>query len=183
MHFGHFCCAKRRQMWRSRTLLFRHLRGTDLKGARAGFNVLPMTHPLHAVPLLILTFSFGIAQQTGIPTFNVERPAIIAFFPPMTDAELEKNPDMNEVLGDFQLYASRAAPRLKRAGIDFEIASAVTFKVKIGKSVRTFKTGKVGVGYYFIAPGKQPRIEYGVHDDLDLLDIARKYFQTQIPSQ
>lgn len=107
---------------------------------------------------------------------------IIAFFPPVTEAELDKDPDMNEVLGDFQLYASKAGPRLKRAGIDFEVASAARFKVKDGGEVRTFKAGKVGVGYYFVAPGKQPHVEYGVHDDLDLLDIARKYFQVSIPS-
>jgi hypothetical protein len=87
---------------------------------------------------------------------------------------------MNEVLSDFQLYASRAGPRLKRAGIDFEVASAVKFRIRDGGVVRTFKTGKVGVGYYFVAPGRQPRVEYGVHDDLDILDIARKYFQLPI---
>ena len=89
---------------------------------------------------------------------------------------------MNEVLGDFQLYASRAGPRLKQAGIDFEVASAVKFKVRDDRVVRTFKTGKVGVGYYFVAPGKPPHVEYGVHDDLDILDIARKYFQLPIPA-
>jgi hypothetical protein len=55
--------------------------------------------------------------------------------------------------------------------------------VKNGGVVHTFKSGKVGVGYYFIAPGKQPQVEYGVHDDQDILDIARRYFQVPIPSQ
>jgi hypothetical protein len=133
--------------------------------------------------LLFLICCATGASQTASPTsFAIARPTVIAFFPPMTDAELDKNPDMNEVLSDFQLYASRAGPRLKKAGIDFEVASAVKFKVRDGRVVRTFKTGKVGVGYYFVAPGKLPHVEYGVHDDLDILDIARKYFQFPIPT-
>jgi hypothetical protein len=124
----------------------------------------------------------GTGQESPIPTFVIERPTVIAFFPPMTDAELEKDPDMNEVLGDFQLYASQAAPRLKKAGIDFEFASATEFKVKNGGILHDFKTGKVRVGYYFVAPGKEPRVEYGVRDDLDILDIARKHFQLPAPS-
>jgi hypothetical protein len=134
------------------------------------------------VLLLLIRCATGASQTAPAPSFPIVGPTVIAFFPPMTDAELDKNPDMNEVLGDFQLYASRAGPRLKQAGIDFEVASTVKFKVRDGSVVRAFKTGKVGVGYYFVAPGKPPHVEYGVHDDLDILDIARKYFQLPIPA-
>jgi hypothetical protein len=89
----------------------------------------------------------GAGQAAPPSTFAIGRPTVIAFFPPMTDAELDKNPDMNEVLSDFQLYASRASQRLKQAGIDFEVASAVKFRVKNRGAVHTFKVGKVGVGY------------------------------------
>ena len=129
---------------------------------------------------LVVGLLTGATQPTTVPTYVIQKPTIIAFFPPTTDAELEKNPDLNEVLGDFQLYAYQAGPRLKKAGINFEVASAIIFRVKNGGVVHTFKTGKVGVGYYFVAPGKQPNVEYGVHDDLDILEIARKYFQLQI---
>jgi hypothetical protein len=132
--------------------------------------------------LLLVRCATGASQTSSPASFAIVGPTVIAFFPPITDAELDRNPDMNEVLGDFQLYASRAGPRLKQAGIDFEVASAVKFKVRDDRVVRTFKTGKVGVGYYFVAPGKPPHVEYGVHDDLDILDIARKYFQLPIPA-
>src|SRR5580692_1570746 len=36
----------------------------------------------------------------------VNRPTVVAFFPPVTDAELTKDPDTNESLADFQLYAT-----------------------------------------------------------------------------
>ena len=102
---------------------------------------------------------------------------MLAFFPPVTDAELEKDPDTNEALGDFQLYAIQAGPKLKKAGIDFEVVSAEKFKIKSGAVVRTFNTGKIGIGYYFIKPGKQPHIQYGVMTDDDLLEAGSQVFQ------
>jgi hypothetical protein len=44
---------------------------------------------------------------------------VVAFFPPVTDAELKKDPDTNEALTDFQLYAIRAHEPLKKAGVEF----------------------------------------------------------------
>jgi hypothetical protein len=136
-------------------------------------------------PVLLLLFGLpiGTGQENAVPTFVIERPTVIAFSPPMTDADLEKDPDMNEVLSDFQLYASQAKPRLETAGIDFEVASATEFKVKNGGAIRDFKTGKVGVGYYFVAPGKEPHVEQGVMTDLDILDVARRQFQLPIPGR
>jgi hypothetical protein len=139
-----------------------------------------------ASPALLLLMTFGRTSgepATEVPTYTIKGPTVIAFFRPVTDAELEKESDKNEVLSDFQLYASQAAPRLKRAGIDFEVASAVKFRLKYGGSVRTFTAGKIGVGYYFVAPGKKPRVEYGVHDDLDIMEIARKYFRLSIDTK
>ena len=128
---------------------------------------------------LLLGMAFGSAPgqtATDIPTYTVDGPMVIAFFRPVTDAELENDPDTNEVLSDFQLYASQAAPRMKRAGIDFEVAGAVKFRLRYGRAVHTFTVGKVGVGYDFVAPGTKPRVEYGVHDDGELVEIASRYF-------
>jgi hypothetical protein len=107
---------------------------------------------------------------------TVERPTILAFFPPVTDADLDQNPDTNEALGDFQLYATRVSPSLKKAGIDFEVVSAVKFKVKNGANVRTFRTGKIAIGYYFVAPGKEPHLQFGVMTDDEILEVASTYF-------
>jgi hypothetical protein len=38
--------------------------------------------------------------------------------------------------------------------------------MRVGAKVTTFRPGDVKVGYYYIAPGKKPRIEYGVATDL-----------------
>jgi hypothetical protein len=128
-----------------------------------------------AVFLTVLTTSLGVAAVAP-STFVVRRPMIVAFFPPVTEAELKTDPDSNEALADFQLYARRIREPLRKAGIDFHEVYARSFRIRIGAAVRTFRSGDVDVGYYFVAPGKKPRIEYGVMTDADVLEIAGAYF-------
>jgi hypothetical protein len=137
--------------------------------------------PLISPVLLLFGLALGTGQETSIPTFVIRRPTIIAFFPPVTEAELEKDPGTNEALSDFQFYASQVASPLKKAGIDLEVASATEFKVNNRGVIHDFRTGKVRVGYYFVAPGKEPHVEQGVMTGLDILDVARKQFQLRIP--
>lgn len=114
------------------------------------------------------------AQKT--PTVDVAGPTVIAFSPHVTDAEMDKDADLNEALADFQLYAHQAREPLRKLGIHFEELYVKQFRVRDGKKVVLFRPQKVDVGYYFVAPGKKPRIEYGVMTDADMLEIARKYF-------
>jgi hypothetical protein len=113
--------------------------------------------------LLVFALWHGGETVRGtVATYVIEGPTVIAFFQPVPDAELAKDADTNEALGDFQLYAMHASPKLKKIGIDFQVVTALKFKIKIGKAVRTFKSGKVGIGYYFIRPGRSPLVRYGV---------------------
>ena len=113
----------------------------------------------------------------------IGRPTVVAFFPPVTSAELNADPDTNEALSDFQLYATRVRKLLNDAGIDFKEIYAKSFQVQRGTRITSFRPGKVDVGYYFVAPSKEPHIEYGVLTDADLLQIAKEYFdQTSVPT-
>jgi hypothetical protein len=130
----------------------------------------------HGAMLLIF---LGMSAAPSAPAQNtivVRGPTVVAFCPPVTEKQLETDEDMNEVLADFQLYAARVGEPLKKAGIDFHQVYAWSFRVRTGTKVVTFRTGKVEIGYYFIAPGKKPRIEYGVDTDDGLLQIAHEYF-------
>jgi hypothetical protein len=124
--------------------------------------------------LIVGTTLSLFAQNT--PTVEVTRPTIVAFFPPVSQAELVKDPDTNESLSDFRFYASQVREPLKKAGVDFKEVYAHSFRVRLGNRVTTFRPVKADVGYYFVAPGKEPRIEYGVMTDADLLQIATEYF-------
>jgi hypothetical protein len=117
-----------------------------------------------------------VAAMEKQPVVLVGGRTVVAFFPPVTDIELQKNADTNEALADFQAYAARVREPLKKAGIDFHELYAHSFRLRIGKIVTTFSPANVDVGYYFVVPGKAPRIEYGVMTEVDLLHVADEYF-------
>ena len=103
----------------------------------------------------------------------------MAFFEPVPQSKLDKDPDTNESLADFQLYARSVREPLRKAGIEFHELYAHSFRLRIGSKLTTFRPAKVDVGYYLVAPGKKPRIEYGVMTDSDLLQVASAYFGIQ----
>lgn len=110
------------------------------------------------------------------PLVTVKGPTIVAFFFPVSEREMRDNPDTNEALADFQLYAGQAREPLRKAGIDFEQLYTRSFRVRIGKSVSRFVPEEAEIGYYFVAPGKKPRVVYGVTTDEDLVSQAKEYF-------
>jgi hypothetical protein len=123
----------------------------------------------------LLCLALGAAPKEKL--VGVKGPTVVAFFPPVTDAELSKDPDTNESLADFQLYATRVREKLSNVGVEFEATSGSSFAVRCGAKTTTFRPKKTTVGYYFIAPGKSPRVEYGVMTDVDILRVAAAYSQ------
>ena len=125
-------------------------------------------------------FACSLIVPSGTPAtkpslIDVRQPTIVAFFPPVTQAELNDG-ETNEALSDFQYYAGRVRAPLRNAGIELHEVYAHSFQIRIGKEVTTFHPVKAAVGYYLAVPGKKPRVEYGVLTDFDLLKIATEYF-------
>jgi hypothetical protein len=113
------------------------------------------------------------------PLVVVRGPTVIAFFEPVPSGEVGKDADANEALADFQFYARSVRQPLRKAGIEFHELYTHSFRLRVGKRLTTFRPVKVDVGYYLVAPGKKPRIEYGVMTDSDLLQVANEYFGIQ----
>jgi hypothetical protein len=116
----------------------------------------------------------GAAEKP--PVVVVRGPTVVAFFEPVSQAKLEKDPDTNEALADFQWYATSVRDPLRKAGIEFHELYTHSFRLRVGNRFSTFRPVKVDVGYYLVAPGKNPRVEYGVMTDADLLQLATEYF-------
>ena len=130
--------------------------------------------------ILALLLSFTEASlPSAQPSFAIRRPTVIAFFPPVTQKELVRDPETNESLADFQLYVQHAREPLAQMGIDLKEVYARSFRTNVGGNISTFRVGDVDVGYYFVAPGKKPRIEYGVETDSDLVQLSNEYFRKQ----
>lgn len=108
------------------------------------------------------------------PAVVVRGPTVVACFVPVSDAEMDSNPDLNEALADFQLYSAQARRPLQRRGIAYHVLSARSFRMRINGKVNSYRVE--GAAYYFVAPGKKPQIETGVMTDTDLLAAADKYF-------
>jgi hypothetical protein len=127
--------------------------------------------------LSALIFFLGVSVATAAdqqPTITVHGPTIVAFSWPFTEAELKAHPDTNEAFADFEFYTGRAMKALQNSGIYFQTVDATSFKTRTGSKTTTFRVGKSRVGYYFVAPGKKPRVEYGVNNDL--VETAERYF-------
>ncbi len=112
------------------------------------------------------------------PVIVVQGPTVVAFFGPVPRSKPDKDPDANEALADFQLYATNVRAPLRKAGIEFHELYAHSFQLRDGNKLTTFRPIKIDVGYYLVAPGKKPRIEYGVMTDADLMQLAHEYFGT-----
>jgi hypothetical protein len=122
----------------------------------------------------VIAIAPGAAEKQ--PVVVVRGPTVLAFFEPFPTAKLGKDADTNEALADFQLYARKVRAPLKKAGIEFHELYARSFRLRVGNKLTTFRPARVGVGYYFVAPGKDPHIEYGVSTDADILQVANAYF-------
>ena len=118
-----------------------------------------------------------VVAATKSPLIVVTGRTVIAFCPPATKTQLQKDADTSEALADFQLYSSQVREPLRKADIGFYELHTASFRVRVGKEVSTFRASNVDVGYYLIAPGKAPRVEYGVMTAADLLQVADEYFK------
>ena len=124
---------------------------------------------------LVSFISLPLAAAERERTFVIRRPTVIAFFPPVTEQELS-DAGRNEPLAHFQFSANEVRKPLHDAGITFIENYGESFRVRLTKAVNTFRPEKIKMGYYLIAPGKEPRIEYGVMNEEDLLKTAGEYF-------
>jgi len=127
-------------------------------------------------PAILLLGVFVAAAADAQPTITLRGPTIIAFFEPVSPADLKADPDLNESLSDFQFYASSVRNAFRNVGFDFHEIYVKSFRIRDGTRTTTFRPGKITVGYYFVAPSKKPRVEYGVMTETDLLAIAKQYF-------
>jgi hypothetical protein len=131
-----------------------------------------------AVVLTTFTIPDSLPAQPPadkVPLVDVHKPTIIAFYVPMSQSDTE-NADDVESLSDFKFYAEQVRKPLRDEGIDFHEVYAHSFRIHIGTKTTIFRPIKADVGYYIIAPGREPYIEYGVITNEDLLGVARRYF-------
>ncbi len=131
---------------------------------------------LIALPLLLPAQSPPAGK---LPLIVIHRRTIVAFFVGANEAR-EIDANGNESLSDFQLYAYQAKGPLKKMKVDLLDTTSAAFSVQTGTKIVAFHPAQQ-IGYYFIAPGQEPRVEYGVRTDDQLIEIASQYFSVTAP--
>jgi hypothetical protein len=121
------------------------------------------------------------AKSAGTEPVVVNGPTIVAYFPPVTQSAVDADQGLSETLGDFQFHLRTAEPCLKKAGIAVFERYGVSFDLRDGSAGTIFRPKTNEIGYYFIAPGRKPRIERSLIADVGLLQIAREYFGLNVP--
>ena len=114
---------------------------------------------------------------SGISVVNADRPTIIAFFPNGSKIGSD-DADGNEALSDFEYCAEHVKKPLSQRGIQFTEEFARSFRIRSGSESVLFTPKTETPGYYFVQRGKKPRIEYGVMTEVDLLALAKQYFDS-----
>jgi hypothetical protein len=130
------------------------------------------------IMVLAASVLISSAYATDISTtIRVSGPTVIAFIPPITQADSDKDEENTEALDDIQWYLSQVKAKLEKAGIVVREVNTEKVEIFDGNKKIIFQPRKGEFGYYFIAPGRQPKVEYGVMTDMDLLDVAGQYFR------
>jgi hypothetical protein len=108
----------------------------------------------------------------------VAGPTVVAFFPPVTQAEVDADDELAAVLDDFTWHLSSAARALREAGVAVHVRFAAAVRLRDAGTEREFVPGGEmrGVGYLLVLPGRAPRMLRGVMTDIDLLSAAADYF-------
>jgi len=87
---------------------------------------------------------------------------------------------INEVIDDFNYYASEVTDSLRKVGFKTVMTNSKTFAFINNKDERNFitrdsKEGRVGL---LLFDGiKEPMLDYGVGTDIDYLSIVDEYFK------
>ena len=128
--------------------------------------------------VLLATAVVALAASGSPPSRLVEvtGPTLVAFAPPITEKQLDADPNLGDVLDDFQVFLARARPKLEQAGVRVIVLTTRSFRVRSANKTSTYRPGRVDIGYYFVRPGRKPRIVLGVADDEELLNTAKQYF-------
>ncbi len=136
-----------------------------------------------SVVLAFCVMASGTGPAKQQTRFVITGPTLISFFLDYTDKEVLADGD--EALNDFVFYLPYAEEKLLKAGVQVHAVFKVkSFAVKMGSRWRTVQPQGQAVGYYFIAPGREPRVEFGVEDTESILDFAREYFRLKtLPSK
>ena len=115
------------------------------------------------------------ASDSGL--VHIQGPTLVAFYPQVTQAQIDSSEDLATVLDDFSYHLSTAMDSLRLLGITVDDRPTGRLQLLDGGRRRQFLPAKdsADVGYVFLAPGRADRVYYGVMTNADLVAAAHAY--------
>ena len=117
------------------------------------------------------------ANDSGL--VHIQGPTLVAFYPQVTQAQIDSSEDLATVLDDFSYHLSTAMDSLRALGITVEDRPTGRLQLLDGGRRRQFLPAKdsADVGYVFLAPGQAEKVYYGVMTNADLVEAAHAYLK------
>ena len=110
---------------------------------------------------------------------EITGPTLIAFFPPDVSAQIDAGGDEATALDDFGHHLASATDSLRALGVRVVGVGTRTLHVVQDGRTNVFAVPRdsADLGYYLVAPGRPPLVQYGVLSDTDLVDVAQEYLR------
>lgn len=158
-------------------LLFATIACTDSPG-RAGTD-----------SVRVAATALEVAQDSAMTTADsadsnvvlINGPTLLAFYPAVTQAQVDTSEELTTVFDDFSYHLSTAADSLRALGVKVEERPVGQLRFIEAGEKRQFMPAKDSsdFGYLFLAPRRAMRVHYGVMTNTDLVQSAREYLESK----
>jgi hypothetical protein len=138
------------------------------------------THAADEPSALEMPAEPALREVADSASVDVTRPAIIAFYPIVSNADLEADEGLASMLDDFAYYLGTGMDSLEAAGFRVSYHAGDTVRIRAGRENSRFvrHPDSAVVGYLFADHSGHLAVVYGVRTDGDLLRYAREFIRT-----
>jgi hypothetical protein len=111
----------------------------------------------------------------------VDGPTLIAFYPAVTQAQVDSSEELATVFDDFSYHLSSAADSLRALGLTVKERPLGEIRVVEAGRQWQFLPAKDSAefGYLFLAPGRTQRVYYSVMSNTDLVETAHEFLENR----
>jgi hypothetical protein len=140
----------------------------------------PRHRPPDSARSVVAKVASDSASQSADSTLIViEGPTLVAFYPPVSQAQVDTSEELATVFDDFSYHLSSAADSLRALGITVRERPVGDIRLVEAGKQRQFRPAKdsADFGYLYLAPGRAQRVYYSVMSNSDLVETAHEYLE------
>ena len=120
-------------------------------------------------------------ETTDSMLVAIEGPTLIAFYPAVSQAQVDSSEELATVFDDFSYHLSSASDSLRALGITIESRPIGEIRFAEAGHRRQFLPARDSgeFGYLLVAPGRAQRVFYSVMSNSDLVEAAHEYLENR----